>query len=132
MARSSILIKQATIVNEGTQQVKDVLVSDGMIAQIADNISADADRVIDAEGLLLMPGFIDDQVHFREPGLTQKGDIGTESKAAVAGGTTSFMEMPNVNPPTVTIDLLEQKYEIGAQKSWANYSFYFGGTNDNV
>ena len=128
----SILIKQATIVNEGSQQVADLLVENGRIAKIAAQIDAQADQVIDAAGLLLMPGFIDDQVHFREPGLTTKADIGTESKAAVAGGTTSFMEMPNVKPPTVTIDELEKKYAIGASKSWANYSFYFGATNDNV
>lgn len=131
-APTSILIKNATMVNEGESKVSDVFIENGRIAKIAEHIEAQAEKTIDAKGLHLLPGFIDDQVHFREPGLTAKADIGTESKAAVAGGTTSFMEMPNVNPPTVTIDLLEAKYEIGAQKSWANYSFYFGGTNDNV
>ncbi|MBN2646607.1 MAG: dihydroorotase [Thiotrichales bacterium] len=126
------LISQATLVNEGQQFVADVLVENGRIAKIGQNLSAAGAEVIDAQGWHLLPGFIDDQVHFREPGLTAKADIGTESKAAVAGGTTTFMEMPNVKPPTVTIELLEQKYTIGAQKSWANYSFYFGATNDNV
>ncbi|MDG6777141.1 dihydroorotase [Thiomicrorhabdus sp. zzn3] len=128
----TILITQATIVNEGQQKVADVLIKNGRIEKIADGIDAAADRVIDAQGLLLLPGIIDDQVHFREPGLTQKGDIATESKAALAGGTTSFMEMPNVNPPTTSIENLEAKYRLGAEKSWVNYSFYFGGTNDNI
>ena len=88
--------------------------------------------VIDAKDLWLLPGVIDDQVHFREPGLTHKGDIASESRAAIAGGVTSFMEMPNTNPQTTTIELLEQKFEIGAQKSYANYSFYMGATNDNL
>ncbi|WP_130538131.1 dihydroorotase [Thiomicrorhabdus indica] len=131
-APTSILIKRATMVNEGESKITDVLVENGRIAKIADVIDAQVEQVIDASGLHLLPGFIDDQVHFREPGLTDKADIATESKAAVAGGTTTFMEMPNVKPPTVTIDLLEEKYAIGAKKSWANYSFYFGGTNDNV
>jgi dihydroorotase len=131
--RKSYFISQATMVNEGSQSLTNVLVENGRIAKIDAEMSApEGVEVIDAHGLHLLPGFIDDQVHFREPGLTAKADIGTESKAAVAGGTTSFMEMPNVKPPTVTIDLLEQKYAIGAEKSWANYSFYFGGTNDNV
>ncbi|CAN8138824.1 dihydroorotase [uncultured Thiomicrorhabdus sp.] len=131
--RNSYFISQATMVNEGSQSLTNVLVEDGRIAKIDAEMSVpEGVEVIDAHGLHLLPGFIDDQVHFREPGLTAKADIGTESKAAVAGGTTSFMEMPNVKPPTVTIDLLEQKYAIGAEKSWANYSFYFGGTNDNV
>lgn len=128
----SILISQATLVNEGQQQVADVLIENGRIAKIAPRIEAAADKVIDAQGLLLLPGFIDDQVHFREPGLTAKGDIASESKAALAGGTTTFMDMPNVNPTTTTIENLEAKYAIGAQKSWINYSFYFGATNDNL
>lgn len=129
---SRTLIKQATLVNEGQQQVVDVLIEKGRIAQIAPQINASADQEINAEGLHLMPGMIDDQVHFREPGLVAKGDIATESRAAVAGGITSYMEMPNVNPPTITLEALEAKYALGAKKSWANYSFYLGATNDNL
>lgn len=129
---SRTLIKQATMVNEGQQQVVDLLIEQGRIAQIAPQIDCAADQVIDAEGLHLMPGMIDDQVHFREPGLVAKGDIASESRAAIAGGTTSYMEMPNVNPPTISLDALEAKYALGAQKSWANYSFYLGATNDNA
>ncbi|MBE7177301.1 MAG: dihydroorotase [Mucilaginibacter polytrichastri] len=129
---SSILIKSATIVNEGKQMVADVLIRDGKIERIDPRIQAQADDMIDAEGLHLLPGMIDDQVHFREPGLTYKADIGTESRAAVAGGITSFMEMPNTVPNTLTQELLEDKYQLGAQKSVANYSFYMGAGNDNL
>lgn len=129
---SRTLIKQATMVNEGQQQVVDLLIEQGRIAQIAPQIDCVADQVINAEGLHLMPGMIDDQVHFREPGLVAKGDIATESRAAIAGGITSYMEMPNVNPPTISLEALEAKYALGAQKSWANYSFYLGATNDNA
>lgn len=129
---NSILISQATIVNEGKQFVGDVLIADGRIKQVAAKIDTPADKTIDAQGLLLLPGFIDDQVHFRDPGLTAKGDIATESKAAVAGGTTTFMEMPNTKPTTTTIENLEAKYQIGSEKAWTNYSFYFGATNDNL
>ena len=90
------------------------------------------EEIINAEGLWLLPGVIDDQVHFREPGLTHKGDIYTESKAAVAGGVTSFMEMPNTKPQTTTVELLHDKFKIASQKSLANYSFYLGATNDNI
>jgi len=128
----NFLISQATIVNEGKKFVGDVLVADGRIQKVAEKIEVKVDTVIDATGLVLMPGFIDDQVHFRDPGLTSKGDIATESKAAIAGGTTCFMDMPNVKPTTTTIENLEAKYEIGAQKAWTNYSFYFGATNDNL
>lgn len=127
-----ILISQATIVNEGSKMVGDVLIADGRIAKVAPKIDEPADQVIDAQGLTLLPGVIDDQVHFRDPGLTSKGDISTESKAAVAGGTTSFMDMPNVKPTTTTIENLEAKYQIGSEKAWTNYSFYFGATNDNI
>src|SRR5690606_3486923 len=91
-----------------------------------------ADRVIDADGLYLLPGVIDDQVHFREPGLTHKGNIYSEARAAVAGGVTSYMEMPNTNPPTFTQELLEEKYSIAARTSLANYSFFMGAANDNL
>lgn len=120
------------MVNEGVQAVVDVLIEQGRIAKIAPQINQAAAQVIDAAGLHLLPGMIDDQVHFREPGLVSKGDIASESRAALAGGTTSYMEMPNVNPPTISFAALEAKYALGAQKSWVNYSFYLGATNDNV
>ncbi|MEO6831668.1 MAG: dihydroorotase [Chitinophagaceae bacterium] len=129
----SILIKQATIVNEGKTFIADVLIKDGIIARIDKDISTHEDvRMINAEGLHLLPGCIDDQVHFREPGLTQKACIETESAAAVAGGTTSFMEMPNTRPAALTQDLLEDKYKIAARDSHANYSFFMGVSNDNA
>jgi dihydroorotase len=128
----TILIKQATIVNEGRQYVADIFVKDGLIDQIAPSINRHADTEINAEGLHLLPGCIDDQVHFREPGLTHKANIYTESRAAVAGGITSFMEMPNTVPNTLTQDLLTDKYNIGAQTSLANYSFFMGASNDNL
>lgn len=129
----SILITNASIVNEGTITVKDILIKDGFIIKIDNEISAEnVNRHIDASGKYLLPGLIDDQVHFREPGLTHKANIYTEAKAAVAGGITSFMEMPNTKPGAVSIDLLEDKYAIAAQNSLANFSFYMGTTNDNV
>ncbi len=130
----SVLIKNANIVNEGEIIKGDVLVQDGLIAEIAESISMKSAQtvVIDADGCYLLPGMIDDQVHFREPGLTHKATIETESKAAVAGGITSFIEMPNTIPQATTIELLEEKFDIAAKTSWANYSFMFGGTNDNL
>lgn len=128
---STILIKQAEIINEGKRFVADVLVKDGLIDKIG-TIDQSADQVINAEGLYLMPGAIDDQVHFREPGLIHKGTIYSEAKAAVAGGITTFMEMPNTVPNTVTLSLLEDKYTIASNCSLANYSFYLGATNDNI
>ena len=128
----TILIKQATVVNEGTQFVADVLVKNGFIERIDGSINQAADTVIDAEGLYLLPGMIDDQVHFREPGLTHKANIYTESRAAVAGGITSFMEMPNTVPNTLTQELLADKYAIAAKTSLANYSFFMGASNDNL
>lgn len=129
---SSILFRNARLVNRGAIRETDLLVQNGRIARIDRAISAHADIEIDAAGKVLMPGIIDDQVHFREPGLTHKANIATESRAAVAGGVTSFMEMPNVNPPSVTQELLEEKYRIAARTSLANYSFYMGATNDNL
>ena len=127
------IIKGATLVNEGKQWVADVLIKNGRIEKIAGSISAEAnDNVISAEGKYLLPGCIDDQVHFREPGLTHKGDLFTESRAAVAGGITSFMEMPNTVPNALTKELLEDKYALGAQKSIANYSFFMGASNHNI
>lgn len=129
-----VLIKNAQIVNEGTITSGDVLIEADRIAEIAPSISVkNADtKVIDADGFYLIPGMIDDQVHFREPGLTHKATIKTESRAAVAGGITSFIEMPNTVPQATTIDLLEQKFAIAAKDAHANYSFMFGGTNDNL
>lgn len=129
---SSILIKSATVVNENKQFVADIYIKDGFIEQINSQIDKPADKIINAEGLHLLPGCIDDQVHFREPGLTHKANIYTESRAAVAGGITSFMEMPNTVPNTLTQELLEQKYEIGRHNSLANYSFFMGASNDNI
>jgi len=130
----SILIKNAQIVNEGTIFQGDVWVQGDRIAEIAETISVkSADtKVIDADGQYLIPGMIDDQVHFREPGLTHKATIETESMAAIAGGITSFIEMPNTVPQATTLDLLEEKFARAKETSWANYSFMFGGTNDNL
>ncbi|QIE59504.1 dihydroorotase [Rasiella rasia] len=129
-----ILIKNARIVNEGTITEGDVLILNDVIAEIASTISAKTGdtKIIDADGHYLIPGMIDDQVHFREPGLTHKATIETESRAAVAGGITSFIEMPNTVPQATTIELLEDKFAIAKQTSWANYSFMFGGTNNNI
>ncbi|WP_396157981.1 dihydroorotase [Flavobacterium sp.] len=131
---STFLIKNARIVNEGSVFEGDVLIENEIIRQIADNISAKSSEciIIDAEGSFLIPGVIDDQVHFREPGLTHKGDIASESKAAVAGGITSYIEQPNTVPNAVTQELLEEKYQIASKTSHANYSFMMGGTNDNL
>jgi dihydroorotase len=129
---ATILIKSATIVNEGTQTQCDLLIKDGFIEKIAGTIDTRADKEINAEGLHLFPGCIDDQVHFREPGLTHKGDIRSESRAAVAGGITSFMEMPNTVPNTLTQQLLQDKYDIAAKNALANYSFFMGASNDNL
>ncbi|MBR6092469.1 MAG: dihydroorotase [Bacteroidales bacterium] len=130
------IIKNATLVNEGTTTLASVVISNDRITEIIpgkDTINRVSTKtVIDAEGLYLLPGIIDEHVHFREPGLTQKADIFTESRAAVAGGVTSFMDMPNTNPQTTTQYLLQQKFDLAAQKSAANYSFYLGATNDNI
>jgi dihydroorotase len=131
--KNQLLIKNAKLVNEGSIIESDLLVKNGRIERMAPGISADpAMDVLDAEGAWLLPGMIDDQVHFREPGLTHKGGIWSESRAAVAGGITSFMEMPNTLPPTVTLEALADKYALGAEKSLANYAFYLGATNDNL
>ncbi|MBO0343257.1 MAG: dihydroorotase [Bacteroidota bacterium] len=129
---SKILLKNAKIVNENSIFESDVLLEGDFISRIDPNISDANATVIDLEGDLLLPGIIDDQVHFREPGLTHKGTIATESRAALAGGITTFMEQPNTNPQTTTIKKLEDKFAIAAKDSFANYSFLFGGTNDNL
>ena len=126
------LIKNSTIVNEGEIFKADVLIENQKIKKIDSNININAQKTINAKGLYLIPGVIDDQVHFREPGLTHKADIYTESKAAVAGGITSFMEMPNTKPQVLTQKLLEEKFAIASKKSLANYSFFMGASNDNL
>jgi len=129
------IIKQARIVNEGRQFTGDVYVRAGIIEKVSEGENLSAEKgweIIAADGLLLLPGAIDDHVHFREPGLEYKADISTESRAAVAGGITSFMEMPNTNPPALTQKLLEEKYALAAKRSLANYSFYIGASNDNL
>ena len=127
-----VLIKNAKIVNENSIFESDVLLQDELILKIDKDITDPDAKVIDASGKYLLPGVIDDQVHFREPGLTHKGNIASESRAAVAGGITTFMEQPNTNPQTTTIKKLEEKHEMGKAASYANYSFLFGGTNDNL
>lgn len=130
----SILIKNALVINEGKRAIQSVLIKDKHISAIFEksDILPEADTVIDAEGLWLIPGVIDDQVHFREPGLTYKADIFSESRAAAAGGVTSFMEMPNTNPATITNALLNEKIKIASETSLVNYSFFLGATNDNI
>ena len=129
-----VLIRNAKIVNGGIIFEGDVLIEDELIVEIADSISVKSSttKIIDAEGSFLIPGAIDDQVHFREPGLTHKGDIASESRAAVAGGITSFIEQPNTIPNAITQEILEQKYQIASQDSYANYSFMMGVTNNNL
>lgn len=128
-----MIIKNGTIFNEGKRFVADILIENNRITTIEPNIEALPNtQVIDATGKWILPGVIDDQVHFREPGLTHKGSIETESRAAIAGGVTSFIEQPNTVPNAVTQELLEEKYQIAAQSSFANYSFMMGGTNDNL
>ena len=130
---NKILVKNITIVNDGKSFLSDLLIEDKFISRIDQSIpKPNGAAEIDGSGKHLIPGIIDDQVHFREPGLTHKANIASESAAAVAGGVTSFMEMPNTNPPAVTIDLLEEKYAVAEKTSVANYSFYLGGSNDNV
>lgn len=127
-----ILIKNSQLVNEGKIIQSDILIENDLISKIEPNISEEADQIIDASGKYLLPGVIDDQVHFREPGLTHKGDIESESRSAIAGGTTSFIEQPNTVPNAITQELLANKYELARQKSFANYGFMMGGTNDNL
>ncbi|HEY0655953.1 MAG TPA: dihydroorotase [Chryseosolibacter sp.] len=126
------LIKNANIVNEGKVSQGDVLIKGQFIDRLGTDLSDATATIIDAKGKYLLPGAIDDQVHFREPGLTHKGTIQTEARAAVAGGVTTFMEMPNTNPPTFTQELLEQKYQVASRNALANFSFYIGASNDNL
>lgn len=127
----TLLIRNARLVNRGVIREADLFIKDGRIDRVGNAGNLTAQIELDANGHFVIPGIIDDQVHFREPGLTHKATIGTESRAAVAGGVTSFMEMPNVNPPSVTQERLEEKYQIASETSLANYSFYMGATNDN-
>ena len=128
-----LLIKNATVINEGNRLNEDILIEGDLITSISKKIQIDSDtQVIDAHGLILIPGMIDDQVHFREPGLTHKGNILSESKAAIAGGVTSYIEMPNTIPNTTTIEEFNKKISIASINSYSNFSFMFGGTNDNL
>ena len=128
-----ILIKNATIINEEKKFISDLLIVDTKIFKIKPNIEIQDDfEIIDATGKVLIPGLIDDQVHFREPGLTHKATIESESKAAIAGGITSFIEMPNTIPQTTNIKELKRKFKIAESSSYANYSFMFGATNSNL
>ncbi len=128
-----MLIINGTVVNEGTTSEQDILIENGRIKEIGNNLqSRSATEVIDAKGKLVMPGMIDDQVHFREPGLNHKGGLATESRAAIVGGITSFFDMPNVSPPTVSLERLEEKFQYAADKCAGNYAFYLGATNDNI
>ncbi len=129
---TKILIKHATLINEDRRSEDDLLIDNGRIARIGGEIPADGATVIDAAGLTLVPGMIDDQVHFREPGVTYKADIASESRAALAGGITSWMEMPNTKPQTVTLEALEAKFELAGDRAWGNHAFYLGATNDNI
>ena len=130
---NAILLKNATVFNEGKSFVADVLIQDEIIQKVEANITPSGDvTVVDLDGKWILPGCIDDQVHFREPGLTHKGNIFSESRAAVAGGITSFMEMPNTVPNALTQELLQDKYDIAAKNSPANYSFFMGASNDNI
>lgn len=131
---SSIVIRNATIIDGGREFAGSVLIDNGVIVKIFNEKDENihADNEIDATGLILLPGVIDEHVHFRDPGYTQKADTASESRAAVAGGVTSYMDMPNTNPPTTTLETLEAKYENAAQNSLANYSYYFGATNNNA
>jgi len=129
----TVLLKSGTLVNEGKKEVLDILIKNGRIEKIAPSISTSENcTVVDASGKFILPGCIDDQVHFREPGLTHKANLFTESRAAVAGGVTSFMEMPNTVPNALTQELLQDKYDIASKQSIANYSFFMGASNDNV
>jgi len=132
MSNNQVLIKNARIVNEGSITKADILIEGEIIKEINNLIDAPEANIIDAKNNYVIPGVIDDQVHFREPGLTHKANITSESKAAAAGGITSFIEMPNTNPQTTTIEKLEDKFEIASKTSFVNYSFMFGGTNDNL
>ena len=127
-----LVLKNCDLVNENCSSEVDIAIKNQRIEKIASNIDSGSKEVLDCAGKLVIPGLIDDQVHFREPGLTHKGEIATESKAAIAGGVTSYFEMPNVNPNTSTIENLNKKFDMASSRSYANYSFYLGATNENI
>ena len=127
-----LVLKNCTIVNEKSIFESDIAIKNDRIESIASDISTEAKEIIDLNGNYVFPGFIDDQVHFREPGLTHKGDIASESFAGLAGGVTSYFEMPNVNPTTTTLENLDKKFELAKQRSFSNYSFYLGASNTNI
>jgi dihydroorotase len=127
-----LILKNCNIVNEDQIYISDIAIKDERIASINPTIDSEAKEIIDVDGRHVIPGMIDDQVHFREPGLTHKGSIATESKAALAGGITSYFEMPNVNPTTTTNENLTKKFQLASQKSLSNYSFHLGGSNTNM
>ena len=127
-----LVLKNCNLVNENCSSEVDIAIKNQRIEKIASNIDSGSKEVLDCAGKLVIPGLIDDQVHFREPGLTHKGEIATESKAAIAGGVTSYFEMPNVNPNTSTIENLNKKFDMASSRSYANYSFYLGATNENI
>ena len=127
-----LVLKNCNVINENVESQVDIAIKNQRIEKIASSIDLESSEELDLSGKLVIPGLIDDQVHFREPGLTHKGEIATESKAALAGGVTSYFEMPNVNPNTSSIENLEKKFEMASTKSVGNYSFYLGATNDNI
>ena len=127
-----LILKNCNVVNENKITESDIAIRSGRIELVASSISLESKKTIDIDGRFVLPGLIDDQVHFREPGLTHKGDISTESKAGLAGGVTSYFEMPNVNPTTTTNENLTNKFEIASKKSLSNYSFHLGGSNTNI
>ena len=132
MNNYSLVLKNCNLVNENSIDAVDIGIKGDRIEKIASLITSDADAIIDLKGNYIAPGIIDDQVHFRDPGLTEKGDIRSESLAAVFSGVTSTFDMPNVDPNTTTIDLLNDRNILGANKSWTNYSYYFGATETNL
>ena len=127
-----LILKNCKVVNENRIIESDIAIKNDRIEQVATSIDVESKEIIDLDGKFVIPGIIDDQVHFREPGLTHKGDIATESKAGLAGGVTSFFEMPNVNPTTTTNENLTKKFELASTRSLSNYSFHLGASNSNI
>ena len=127
-----LVLKNCNVINENVESQVDIAIKNQRIEKIAASIDSESSEELDLSGKLVIPGLIDDQVHFREPGHTHKGDISSESKAAIAGGVTSYIEMPNTNPNTTTIEEFNKKIKIATNNSYSNFSFMFGGTNDNI
>ena len=132
MSEFSLVLKNCNLINEGSIKSVDIGIKDDRIVRIDGEITSETSNILDIEGKYVAPGIIDDQVHFRDPGLTDKGDIRSESLAAVHSGVTSTFDMPNVNPNTTTIELLSARNKLGSEKSWTNYSYYFGATETNL